>query len=169
MRLGAPGAVMMALEAWSFETSTLLAGLIRVVPLASHMVLINIVGFTFLSFPFALGIASSIRVGWLLGAGSGAAAKHCGKVCFMLMVGFMLLLSLGKIAARHQLGRIFSDDAAVIATVADLVFIAALFQVSDGCQASVAGDPTRHGPAERVRRLELHWLWGDRHRLRARR
>eukprot|EP01051_Picozoa_sp_SAG22_P012419 SAG22_NODE_1290_length_4852_cov_8.598780_4_plen_82_part_00 len=65
------------------------------------------------------------------GAGGGAAARHCGKVCFGLMIGFMLLLSLAKVAARHQLGRIFSEDAAVIATVADLILIAALFQVRE--------------------------------------
>jgi len=45
MRLGAPGALMLGLEAWAFETTTLLAGLIGVVPLAAHMVLINTVGF----------------------------------------------------------------------------------------------------------------------------
>ena len=49
------GALMMGLEAWSFETTTLLAGLLGTVPLAAHMVLLNTIGFTFLSFPFALG------------------------------------------------------------------------------------------------------------------
>lgn len=159
MRLGAPGALMLGLEAWSFETTTLLAGLIGVVPLASHMVLINTIGFTFLSFPFALGIASSIRIGWLLGAGSARAAKHSGEVCFVLMVGFMLVLSLAKIAARHQLGRIFSEDAAVIATVADLVFIAAVFQLSDGVQAAVAGILRGMGRQKEVAGLNFIGFW----------
>lgn len=54
------------------------------------------------------------------------------------MVGFMTVLSLLKVALRHHLGKIFSSDAAVIATVADLVLIAALFQISDGVQVPPA-------------------------------
>lgn len=38
IKLGAPGALMLGLEAWSFEATTLLSGLIGTVPLAAHMV-----------------------------------------------------------------------------------------------------------------------------------
>ena len=38
MQLGAPGALMMGLEAWSFETTTLLAGLLGTVHAAKEMV-----------------------------------------------------------------------------------------------------------------------------------
>ena len=78
-------------------------------PLAAHMVLINTIGFTFLSFPFALGIAASLRVGWLLGAGRATPARNCGKVCFVLMLGFMLALSGLKVCLRSHLGKIFSQ------------------------------------------------------------
>ena len=51
VHLGAPGALMLGLEAWSFEATTLLAGLLGTVPLAAHMVLINTVGFTLSEAP----------------------------------------------------------------------------------------------------------------------
>ena len=38
IKLGAPGALMLGLEAWSFEATTLLSGLLGTVPLAAHMV-----------------------------------------------------------------------------------------------------------------------------------
>ena len=61
---------MLALEAWAFEVSSLLAGLLNnLIALDAHIILLNVCGFVFLSFPFALGIAGSIRVGHLLGAG----------------------------------------------------------------------------------------------------
>lgn len=159
MKFGAPGALMLGLEAWSFETTTLLAGLIGVVPLAAHMILLNTIGFTFLSFPFGLGIASSIRVGWLLGAGDAAKAKHCGKVCFILMLGFMVVLSVTKIVMRNHLGKIFSTDPEVIATVADLIWIAALFQVSDGVQAAVGGILRGMGRQKLVAGLNFVGFW----------
>jgi MATE family multidrug resistance protein len=159
LKLGAPGALMLGLEAWSFETTTLLAGYLGTVPLAAHMVLINTVGFTFLSFPFALGIASSIRVGWLLGSRQAEAARTCGKVCFVLMVGFMIGLSGLKVAIRQHLGRIFSDDLEVIDTVAQLVYIAALFQISDGCQAAVAGILRGMGRQRVVAALNFVGFW----------
>ena len=46
------------------------------------------------------GIAASIRVGWLLGAGSALSscwAQNCGKVSFGLMLGFMVVLSAVKV------------------------------------------------------------------------
>lgn len=159
VHLGAPGALMLGLEAWSFEATTLLAGLLGTVPLAAHMVLINTVGFTFLSFPFALGIASSIRVGWLLGAGDAPRAQTCAKVSFMLMLAFMAVLSGAKMVARRQIGRIFSDDPLVIDLVSSLVLIAALFQISDGCQAAVAGVFRGMGRQRTVAGLNFVGFW----------
>ena len=75
LRLGLPGALMLALEAWAFELSTLMAAYLGTVSLDAHVSLLNIISFTFLSCPFALGIAASIRVGQLLGAAKVEAAK----------------------------------------------------------------------------------------------
>jgi Na+-driven multidrug efflux pump len=43
------------------------------------------------------GIAASIWVGWLLGAGSEMSAQNCGKVSFGLMLVFMVVLSAVKV------------------------------------------------------------------------
>ena len=138
-RLGVPGALMMALEAWFFEMSTFEASFLGTRPFDAHIVLLNVCAFTFLSFPFAIGIAVSIRVGQALGAGEPSAARRAAMLAMVLVLGVMSSLALLKIVVRDYLGWLFSDDADVVASVSRLVFIAALFQVSDGMQAAVAG------------------------------
>ena len=55
-KLGAPGALMLALEAWAFDFSTLLAGYLGKTALDAHVVLLTVISFTFVSFPLAVGI-----------------------------------------------------------------------------------------------------------------
>jgi hypothetical protein len=48
-KLAVPGAAMLALEAWAFEVSSLLAGLLRDLDsLGAHILLLNVCGFVFL-------------------------------------------------------------------------------------------------------------------------
>ena len=56
------GMMSLAAESWSFEITTILAGLLGTVALDGHAVTLNIASFIHLSFPFAVGIATSIRV-----------------------------------------------------------------------------------------------------------
>lgn len=56
------GMMSLAAESWSFEVTTILAGLLGTVALDGHAVTLNIASFIHLSFPFAVGIATSIRV-----------------------------------------------------------------------------------------------------------
>jgi len=48
-KLAVPGAAMLALEAWAFEVSSLLAGLLKELDsLGAHILLLNVCGFVFL-------------------------------------------------------------------------------------------------------------------------
>lgn len=75
MPLGPPplppmaGGGMLALEAGSFEITTAFAGALGKVAVSAHAALLGICTYTFISFPFAIATAATIRVGNLLGAG----------------------------------------------------------------------------------------------------
>ena len=75
-KLAISGASSIACEAWSFEITTILAGLLGTVALDAHIITLTIATFIFLSFPFAIGIAASIRVGQLIGDSKAKAAKR---------------------------------------------------------------------------------------------
>jgi len=141
--LGGPGALMLALEAWAFDLSTLLAGYLGQTSLDAHVLLLNVCSFTFMSFPFAVGVAASIRVGRALGGGDARGAAAAARLSTCLVLLFMTALATAKLLARRQLGLLFTDDDEVVAAVAGIVAIAALFQISDGLQVA-AHVPNTH-------------------------
>lgn len=159
LRLGAPGALMLGLEAWSFEITTFLAAYVGTISLDAHVILLNIIGFTYMSLPFGLGIAASIRVGHLLGGGESQAAKTTSKVVFFLIFGFMISLSVLKVVLRHYVALPFTDDEAVGNKVASLVYIACLFQVSDGVQAAIGGVMRGMGHQKTVAAMNFAGFW----------
>jgi MATE family multidrug resistance protein len=69
VKLAAPGAVMLLIEAWSFEITTILAGYLGTVELDAHLTMLQLATLAFLSLPFAVAISSTIRIGNLLGEG----------------------------------------------------------------------------------------------------
>jgi MATE family multidrug resistance protein len=158
--LAIPGAVMLSLEAWAFEVSTILAGLLGTVTLDAHSITINIAGFLFLSCPFAIGIATSIRVGRFVGEQRAADAKKASFVGIALgafsnvLIGVIFLLPL-----RNQLGWVFSNSSAVVDIVSGLIPIVFVFMVSDGIQAAIAGTLRGLGKQRVVVFLNMLGLW----------
>jgi Na+-driven multidrug efflux pump len=137
--LAGPGAFMMAVEAWAFEITTLLAGYLGTVPLDAHLTMLQLATLAFLSLPFAVAVASTIRVGNLLGAGHPRAAKTAGGVTFLVCFAFTGVVAIVFSVCRDQLGRVFTDDRGVIDAVSKIAPIAALFQLADGGQAAAGG------------------------------
>jgi multidrug resistance protein, MATE family len=64
---------------------------------------------------YGMGEALSVRVGYHLGYKNVKGAKLACAVAFSLATAWSLLLSLVLIGAHSDVGRIFSDDPAVIA------------------------------------------------------
>jgi Na+-driven multidrug efflux pump len=75
VKLAISGALSFACEAWSFEITTILAGLLGTISLDAHIITLSIATFIYLSFPFAVGLATSLRVGQLIGEGRSGDAK----------------------------------------------------------------------------------------------
>ena len=159
LQLGLPGAAMLAFEAWFFEVATYLASFLGTASLDAHVVMLNICSFTFLSVPFALGIAASIRVRQSLGAGRAEEASATARATIVLVVVVMSSLAVLKVAFRSVLGYLFTTDPEVVARVAALAPIAAVFQLSDGTQAAIAGVMRGQGRQALVAGLNLAGFW----------
>ena len=63
------------------------------VAMNAHMAMLNITGLTFMTGPMAFGIAANVRVGNLLGAGSGFRAKVASRVSVALGVAMACMAS----------------------------------------------------------------------------
>ena len=160
LELALPGAVMLALEAYAFELSAILAGLLHnTIQLDAHVTLMNICGFTFLSIPFSLGIAASIRVGNLLGASDHVNAKRASETVLSLTVCIQVLVAIAFIALGSKMSYAFSGSDEVAILVGKLAFIAAIFQISDGIQSSVGGILRGMGRQITVLKLNVVGFW----------
>ncbi|EWC48635.1 hypothetical protein DRE_01857 [Drechslerella stenobrocha 248] len=138
IKLALPGLVMILSEFLAFELLTLAASYLSTKHLAAQSVLATCTSVTF-QIPFALSIATSTRVANFLGATLGDAAKISSTVAMWgsLLLGIVNVTLLT--AARHDIGKIFSNDSDVIDLVAKTLPICALFQLWDSLAATAGG------------------------------
>jgi len=157
--LALSGALSFACEAWSFEVTTILAGLIGTVALDAHIITLSIATFIYLSFPFGVGIATSIRVGQLIGDGhAGDARRSC-----IVSYGINLILQITLTAILYPLssilGNLFSTDEEVSHLVGKLIPISCLFMLGDAIQANTAGALRGLGRQKLVLALNVLGFW----------
>ena len=138
LQLGVPAGGMLLFEAGAFAASALMMGWLGTLPLAAHQIAIGCASLTFM-VPLGLALAVSLRISKALGAGRrdalrpiGFGALATGLAC---MVGFALVFAL----AGRFITAGFTPAADVAALAAQLLVVAAIFQLFDGGQVISAG------------------------------
>lgn len=129
---GLPIGLQTGLEVWAFNAVGLMVGTFGATAMAAQAVAMQLVTFTFM-IPFGLGTAAATRVGNLVGARRPAGLA--AAVAVAAGGGWMLLSSLVIGRFPEAASRAFTDEAAVVAVAAQLLPVAAFFQVFDGIQA----------------------------------
>jgi len=138
LRLGVPMSISVILEVGLFSFVSLLAGSFGTVAVGSHQIALNVGSVTFM-VPLGLSMAIAVRVGNAAGRRDPAAVRFAGLAGISLaalaqVIACTLLLSIPTIIAGW-----YTDDITLKAGAASLLFLAALFQVSDGIQVAAAG------------------------------
>ena len=138
-RLGLPVAGLTVLEAGLFIAVAILSGVLGVESLAAYEVLMGWIG---IPFVIALGLAEATMVRVAFGAGRGnlAAARQAGLLGMVMGAVVLGLLVAVPLGLPELIARVFLDSgdpgfARVAALSAQLLVIAAVFQVFDGLQA----------------------------------
>ncbi len=138
IKLGLPIAIGLTAEVSLFAAVSLLMGKIGVLEVAAHQVAVNFASIAFM-IPLGIAAATTIRVGHALGANRPEIVRFRGLTgislamfCTLLTAGIMLLLPEAIVA-------IYTNDAEVRTIAIDLLFIAAIFQLSDGIQIAANG------------------------------
>ena len=142
-RLGWPIGVGFGLEAGLFTAATLLAGRLpdHETALAAHQIALNAASVTFM-VPLGIGMAAGVRVGQAAGAGDLDGAARAGWTAAGLGAAFMAVAALVFWLAPGAVVWVYAGrgaDASVAALAASLLGVAAVFQLFDGVQATVAG------------------------------
>jgi multidrug resistance protein, MATE family len=138
IKLGAPAAGQMAVEIGVFATVTVLVSKLNATALAGHQIALTTVSTTFM-MPLGISSAAAVRVGFALGQGDRHGAARAGWTALALGAIAMSAAAVVLLTVPEWIARVFTPDAAVIATAATILRVAAFFQLFDGLQIVVTG------------------------------
>jgi MATE family multidrug resistance protein len=120
-----------------------MAGQFGAAALAAHMIGLSVASCAFM-VPLALSQAATVRVAEAAGAGRPAAARRAGfcaigmSLCVMGAAA-VLLTCAPQLIVRAYLGQATPDADATARIAAQLLGVAAMFQLADGTQVAAAG------------------------------
>lgn len=138
LNLGLPTALQMLFEVAIFTATVFLAGLLGTNPQAANQIALNLASMTFM-IAVGLGVAATIRVGNQKGLGQFKDLRRIAISTFLLVFLIEAVFALGFILLKDWLPGFYIDNTEVILLAAQLLVVAALFQLSDGLQVVILG------------------------------
>ncbi|WP_304131807.1 MATE family efflux transporter [Mesonia mobilis] len=136
--LGFPTALQMLFEVAIFTASVFLAGTLGTNAQAANQVALNLSSMTFM-IAVGIGVTATIRVGNQKGQHNYEELRRIAFSTFFLVFIIEAFFALGFILLKDLLPVFYIDNAEVIALAAQLLIVAALFQLSDGLQVVILG------------------------------
>lgn len=136
--LGFPTALQMLFEVAIFTATVFLAGTLGTNPQAANQIALNLASMTFM-VAVGLGVTATIRVGNQKGKGNIKDLRRIALSTFLLVFLIEAVFAIGFILLKDWLPTLYIDNTAVILLAAQLLVVAALFQLSDGLQVVILG------------------------------
>ncbi|KER32872.1 hypothetical protein T265_01158 [Opisthorchis viverrini] len=138
-RLAIPGLIMVSLEWTLFEIGGIVAGTLGERELAVQTVLISLDSISYSLLPYGFGTATGIRVGQYLGGQEPRGPRSCLSVALLVLWVISPFYYGISVALRWYIPLIFSRNPDVIAMVAELLPVAAIFQILDAANGVCGG------------------------------
>jgi len=132
-RLGVPGGLSVLVEVTSFTLMALFIARLGTTAAAAHQIASNLTAVAYMA-PLSLGLATSARVSYWLGAGDAAKARHACRLGFELALGCALVAAGTMALARLPLARLYSTNPEVVALAATLLLATAAYHLADATQ-----------------------------------
>lgn len=133
LKLGLPIAMTILFEVTLFAAVAILLAPFGAIMVASHQVALNFSALMFM-IPLSIGMATSIRIGFLLGEQRPEQAKLAAKCAFILGISIAVLTASFTVLGREFVAKLYSIDPLVIELASSLLLLAAMFQFSDAIQ-----------------------------------
>lgn len=131
--LGTPLALAYFFEISLFAVVALLIAPLGQITVAAHQIIFTISSLTF-AIPLSLGVATSIRVGYLLGKNKPILAKQTAYVSLAISFMIAVVVALILVVFRSPIITIFTHEIDVITICLQLIILLAIYQVSDYLQ-----------------------------------
>ena len=137
-KLGLPIGMATFVEFGFFAVVTLLIGRLGSETVAAHQIINNLSGLVFM-VPLGLGMATSIRVGFNVGAGNLAAARKTGWLAMATSAGFAIVSMIILLIFGTTLISLYTEQQQVVGIASSLLGIVACFLIFDGVQVNAMG------------------------------
>ncbi|EIZ78085.1 multidrug resistance protein [Novosphingobium sp. Rr 2-17] len=143
LSLGLPISATLIAEGGLFSSAAFLMGRVGEAELAAHTVALQVAAFAF-QVPFGIGQAATIRVGYHYGAGNREAIASAGWAAVVTGLAFSLasaapMLLMPRLILSAYIDVDAASNAVMVGFALQYLFVAAVFQLSDGIQAIAAG------------------------------
>jgi MATE family multidrug resistance protein len=161
LELGAPAATQILCEIGAFSAATALCARLGPVPLSGHEIALNCAALTFM-VPLGISSAAAVRVGQQLGRRDPDGARRAGWSAIIMGVGFMACSGTVFVSAPKLIARLFTPNPAVVRVGAQLLLVAAAFQLFDGLQTVATGALRGAGDTRTpmLANFVAYWLMG---------
>jgi len=133
LSIGLPSGLQFIFEVGAFSLAAIMIGWLGATSLAAHQIAINLAAITYM-MATGLATATTIRVGNQLGRKDYKSMRMVGFTGFYMSAIFMGFNALILITGRHFFPTLYINEPEVIEIASSLLFIAAVFQLSDGVQ-----------------------------------
>jgi MATE family multidrug resistance protein len=137
-RIGVPMSVGLFVEASLLAAVALVMGELGTAVVAGHQIALSVVSLTSM-IPTGLALAITVRVGQAAGRGDLESARVAGLTGIALAGAFMAISALCILAFPNAIAGIYTADPAARQMGVTLLFMVAVFQISDGLQLAAAG------------------------------
>lgn len=147
MKLGAPSAMQMFFEVTIFTAAVWLSGTLGKNPQAANQIALNLATMTFM-VATGLSVASMIRVGNQKGLRNFRELRRIAQSIFLLASMLALVFCVIFLVFHEQFPKLyldlddvknFADNTEVVGIASKLLFLAAIFQLSDSLQVVILG------------------------------
>ena len=132
-RLGIPGGLAVLVEVSSFTLMALFIARLGTTASAAHQIASNLTAVAYMA-PLALGLATSARVSFWLGAGEAARARHACRLGLEMTVVCALATGALMVLGRHAIAQAYSSQAGVALLAAQLMVATAAYHLADAVQ-----------------------------------
>ncbi len=145
--LGFPSALQMFFEVAIFTAAIWLSGVLGKNAQAANQIALNLSSMTFM-FGMGLGVAAMIRVGNQKGLKNFKELRRIAQSIFFLTLVLQVVFAALFLIGRHWFPTLYldvddvtnmADNSEVLILAAELLLVAAFFQISDGIQVVVLG------------------------------
>lgn len=135
---GLPIAMALFFEVSLFAVIALLLAPLGAIVVAGHQIALNFSSIVFM-LPLSIGIAVSIRVGYYLGQDKPEISALITKLGLAIAFALAVITAIFTVVFRYQIAHLYNSNPEVVTLAASLMFLAALYQLSDSVQVVAAG------------------------------